>query len=297
MRCLVIGASGQVGWQLLRLCDELQWPVLGTGHRNRRPDLHSLDLLDANATRQLVRQFQPDVTLLSAAYTHVDAAQLDPQSCMAVNVDAAAVIADAVSCQHGLLVYFSTDHVFGECAEPVTETASTHAIHVYGESKVRGEEVVRQSLPNRHLILRTSWVYGPDPQGKNFVHRVVRTLRAGQRLNVPGDQYGQPTFGPDLARAALDLCRLGHTGTFHVVGSEEISRYDLACRIARVFDLDASLIDGVPSSQLGQSAPRPLRVRLSNRKLQLALGRHPIRAIDAGLVECLVNTSLQTVPS
>src|SRR5205823_9227154 len=126
------------------------------------------------------------------------------------------------------LVFFSTEHIFPETAHPCREDDPFAPVSVYAKSKAEAERRIREILPDRHLILRTSWVYGPEEQGKNFVYRTVRTLRAGQPLVVPQDQYGQPTYSPDLARAALDLCRAGHRGTFHVVGPAHLSRLEFA---------------------------------------------------------------------
>ena len=282
MRCVIFGASGQVGGQLAARCRADGLPWLGTGFRRPLFGLHCLDLRDAQAVTELVTGFRPDVVFLPAAVTHVDGAEKWPDECRAVNVGGAEHVARAVADTGGILVYFSTDHVFPEMTRPCREDDPVAPVSVYAKTKAEAERRVREILPERHLILRTSWVYGPDEQAKNFVYRAIRTLRAGQPLLVPEDQYGQPTYGPDLARSALDLCRAGLRGTFHVVGPAHLTRLAFARLIADVFELDPARILGKPTSALAQAAPRPLRVCLSDEKIRAALGapvRHPADAL------------------
>jgi len=282
MRCLIFGASGQVGGQLASRCRAEKFPWLGTALRHVRFGLHWLDLRDRSAVVELVRSFQPDAVFLPAAMTHVDGAEKRPDDCREINVCGTETVACAVKDTSATLVFFSTEHVFPEAPQPCHEDDPLAPMSVYAKTKVEAEQRVRAILPERHLILRTSWVYGPEEQGKNFVYRAVRTLRAGQPLFVPADQCGQPTYGPDLARTALDLVRGGHHGTFHVVGPAHLSRLEFARLIATIFELDPGRIVGKPTATLAQGAPRPLRVCLSDEKVRAAIGREPIRnPVDA----------------
>jgi dTDP-4-dehydrorhamnose reductase len=283
MNDLVIGASGQVGDALLRQCRAAGRTCLGTACRHARPGLAALDLCDAAAVTELVQRFGPDVVFLPAAMTHVDHAETHPQECFAVNTDTVAHLAGLVRRRGGVLVFFSTEHVFGESPAAHAEEDPTAPLSVYARSKAAAEERVRELLPGRHLILRTSWVYGPDAQQKNFVYRAVRTLAAGEELVVPEDQYGQPTYTPDLATTALSLVAAGHAGTFHAVSPEALTRLAFAHLIAGVFGLDAGRVRGVPTSELHQAAPRPRHVRLARLKLQEVLGHDPIRSPAEGL--------------
>src|SRR5262245_56020043 len=277
MRSLIIGASGQVGGQLASRCRTEKLPWLGTALRNMRFGLHWLDLRDRTAVADLVRDFRPDAVFLPAAMTHVDGAEKWPDECRAINEAGTETVALAVRDADATLVFFSTEHVFPETPQPCREDDPVAPMSVYAKSKAEAEGRIRRILPDRHLILRTSWVFGPEEQGKNFVYRSVRTLRAGQLLVVPEDQYGQPTYSPDLARTALDLCCSGHRGTFHVFGPVHLSRLEFALLIATIFELDASRVVGRPTAALAQAAPRPLRVCLSGEKARAALGAAPIR--------------------
>jgi dTDP-4-dehydrorhamnose reductase len=277
MRCLIFGASGQVGGQLADRCRAEKLPWIGTAFRHPRFGLHWLDLRDRTAVTDVITRFRPDAVFLPAAMTHVDRAEKYPSECYEINIEGTEIVARAVRDVGGALVFFSTEHVFPETPQPAREDDPVLPVSEYARSKAEGECRIREILPDRHLILRTSWVYGPEEQGKNFVYRAVRTLRAGQTLVVPNDQFGQPTYGPDLARTAIELCRMGHRGTFHVVGPLHVSRLEFAHLVATIFELDADRIVGRPTADLGQAAPRPLRVCLADDKVRTTLERSPIR--------------------
>jgi dTDP-4-dehydrorhamnose reductase len=282
MRALVVGASGQVGALLFRSLSA-QCACVGTYRRHAQPGLVPLDVRDGAAARALVGQARPDVVFLPAAFTAVDEAERRPAECRAVNVGGAVRLAEAVAATGGTMVLFSTDHVFGDSAAARREDEAPGPVNVYSRSKADAEAAVRALLPGRHLILRTAWVFGPDPQGKNFLCRVRRVLGSGERLVVPADQFGQPTFGPGLAQAALDLVCRGATGTFHVVGPCWLSRLEWARVIADQLGLPGHLIEGRTTAVLAPTAPRPLRVCLDRGKLLAALGRDPIPAPLAAL--------------
>jgi len=273
MNALIVGASGQVGSAL-----RSRVGGIGTAHRHPAPGLVALDLSDLDAVRNLVREVRPGVCYLAGAWTHMDAAEEQPEACRRVNVSASVVIAEELRLQGGLLVFFSTDHVFGERDMPWREDEPTAPVSVYAQSKAEAEAAIRSLLPERHLILRTSWVFGPDTQGRNFVHRVRNTLGRGEVLTVPNDQWGQPTFAPNLAEMAVSLVGRGERGTFHVVGPQWLTRFEWAQTIARTLRLDAGRIEGRPTSTFG-GAPRPRRVGLDGTKVRvyLAVGLPAVR--------------------
>ncbi len=262
MRSLIVGASGQVGTALLGALADAG-SCVGTCHRHPRPGLVPLDLTDRDAIERLVRAVRPDVCYLPAAWTHVDAAETQPEACRRINVEAPRVLARELANLGGVLVLFSTDHVFPARDTPWRVDEPVSPVSVYAKCKVEAEALVRELLPDRHLIVRTSWVYGPDPQGKNFVHRVRDTVLRGETLVVAADQWGQPTYAPDLARTTCDLVRGGSRGTFHVVGPRWLDRLTWARTIALALGLDASRIEGRPTAALGLIAPRPLRIGLA----------------------------------
>ncbi|MBM4067437.1 MAG: NAD(P)-dependent oxidoreductase [Planctomycetes bacterium] len=283
MKTLVIGTSGQVGGWLRASSLKRGHACVGTGNGNASSGLIRLDIRDAEAVEDLIAAQRFDAVFLPAAMTHVDHAETHPDECRAINVDGTVNVARAVQRHGGTLIFFSTEHVFAESPHFYLEDAPCDPASVYAKSKVEAEERVRDLLPDRHLILRTSWVFGPESQKKNFVYRAVATLRQGKPLVVPSDQYGQPTYAPDLADAALDLLAQRKTGTFHVVGPAHLHRLDFARLVCQVFALDRRGIEGVPSATLGQPAPRPRFIGLCRDKLIAALGCDPIRHPQQGL--------------
>ena len=284
MTRLIIGASGQVGALLFRLSREEQ-PRVGTYHRNSMPGLCHLDLRDFKAVRQLIQEVRPEVCYLPGALTFADYAEAHAQECNEINVLGTSHLARAMTEIEGLLVFFSTDHVFSDSPRSWKEDDPVSPLSVYAKSKAEAECIIREALPDQHLILRTSWVFGPDPQKKNFFWRVRRTLEKGEELIVPSDQHGQPTFGPDLARTARQLVERGARGTFHVVGPECLSRLAWARLIGETLDLPTDLIQGRPTSTIPSTASRPLNIRLERTKLLAYLGFDPIRSPQEALQE------------
>jgi dTDP-4-dehydrorhamnose reductase len=117
------------------------------------------------------------------------------------------------------------------------------------------------------LTIRTSWVFGPERQGKNFAYQLARSLSAGKPLVCPSDQISSPSYGPDVARAAVCLTEDRFSGLIHVVGPEVIDRVTFARAIASSFGFDPSLIESKRTAELGQGAPRPLNGGLLTQRL------------------------------
>jgi dTDP-4-dehydrorhamnose reductase len=283
MTSLVIGASGQVG-ALLNEFATREGDCIGTYCNQFRPGLTRLELRDHTAVARLVQNLRPDVCFLPPAPSFRDDAEDHPNECGTINVPGVTNLALVMAQGTGTLVLFSTGHVFGDDLRPRREDERTEPSNIAARSHAEGERTVRAVLPDQHLILRTSWVYGPDPQRKNFVHRVLETLTNQEVLTVPAGQHGQPTYGPDLARTALELVRRGAKGIYHVVGPQYLSRLAWAREIAEGLDLPAHRIQEQPASALRLWAPRPFRVRLDRQKLLLLLGRDPIRPPREGIL-------------
>jgi len=284
MKALIIGASGQVGGLLLLQLRAGGWECIGTAFKHGSVGLSTLDIRDAAAVNALVASARPDVIFLPGALTFVDYCETHRDECFSINVDGTANVARAAKSCGVPIVFFSTEHVFSDSPDAYPEEARPAAKSVYAQSKVLAEARLREIVPDAHLILRASWVFGPESQRKNFVYRAVKTLRAGERLHVPHDQYGQPTYSVDLAETALALLKQNARGTFHTVGPAHVTRLDFARLIARTFDVNAALIDGIATASLGQPAPRPLFIQLRRDKLMAALGRDPIRSPEAALI-------------
>lgn len=281
MRILLIGGSGQVGTALQAVFASSN-EVLATACRQPRPGHVRLDLADAAAARTLVDDWRPDLVLLAGAMCRVDHCEQDPDRCMQINVSGPAAVAEAAAARHARTVFFSTDHVFDGTQPLYREDDARHPLSVYARSKTAAEDAIRAAAPGRHVIIRTGWVYGPDLQRRNFVLQLVDRLAAGEKVPVPFDQWGSPTYTDDLAAVVRFLVERGATGTFHATGPEFVDRVSLAHRVCQAFALDSGGVVPTPTSALGQAARRSLAVRLDCTTLQ-SMGAPQFRHLAAGL--------------
>ncbi|MEI9967485.1 MAG: dTDP-4-dehydrorhamnose reductase [Terracidiphilus sp.] len=182
-RILIIGSAGQLGRELERIFADVG-PVVAV-------DRNSADLADPDQLREVVRRAAPDVILNAAAYTAVDRAESEMALAHAINALAPRVLADEAAERNALLVHYSTDYVFdGSKLEPWTEKDSPAPLSVYGASKLAGEQAIQNSRA-RHLIFRTSWVYGPH--GNNFLLTMLRLAKERDKLSIVDEQIGAPT--------------------------------------------------------------------------------------------------------
>ena len=135
-------------------------------------------------------------------------------------------------------------------------------------------------------MIRTTVVYGPDRQQKNFVYALMRNLNQKVRMKVPADQVSTPTYSRDLVNATLDLVQSESTGIFHVCGPELLGRLEFAREVAHHLGLDASLLDGISAAALQQPALRPLAAGLLTSKLTSHLPHLRMRTVGESLQEC-----------
>lgn len=283
MRCLILGATGFIGFHLAAAAADRRFAYRGTGYRRPEPDHAPLDLRDAEAVEDLIADYQPDATFLAAGISCGTYAEANSEECRDLTVQGTAHVAAAVAKHGGSLVYFSTDAVFGDCRTAKREDDHVCPRGVLADAKARAEALVRVELPDRHLILRTGWVFGPDGENRGAVERFLRPMGDGEPARVANDRYGQPTYAPDLADAALDLAARGHAGTVHAVGPDRHTEFTFARLAAHVFGHDADLVDPVPASELADGDPRPNKVWLDRFQLRTLLGPRAIRPAADGL--------------
>ena len=278
---LIIGASGQVGEHLMQAINAAGLQAVGSCQAHPVEELHPLDIRSKEEVDGLVTRFHPGVVYLPASLTNVDYVESHPDEGYAINVTGVQHAVQAANLSGSKLVYFSSDYVFDGKTGNYREEDTPNPICVYGLQKLIAEAYIALHAHD-FLVLRTTGVYGWERQGKNFINRLIHMLKAGQALNVPVDQIGTPTYAPDLARAAVELALSGRQGVYHVAGSEAVDRYAFAVHAAEVFGLNSSLIHGIPTSSLGQTAPRPLRGGLNIAKASSQLS-FELRSYRAGL--------------
>lgn len=246
-----------------------------------QPGTVPLDITNTEATAGLIARVAPDCVLCPAGLTFVDYCEDHPGEAYAVNRDAPAAAARAATARGAGFVYFSTEYVFDGAAGPYSEDDVPRPISVYGASKLEGEGAAVAANP-RTLVVRTTVVYGVDAQAKNFVYQLRRRLGAGERMRIPADQISSPTYSADLAAATVEAVERGVTGVVNLVGAGILDRHAFAIQACDVFELDAGLLDPVPTAALGQKAPRPLRAGLTIDRARAML-RTPLRGPVEGL--------------
>src|SRR5438309_5950295 len=190
---LVIGASGQVGHHVTRVLTDQGVRVLGTASAHLQPGLAQLDIRDRCEVLRLVQKIEPEYVFLSAACTNVDYCELNPTEAYSINVLGTKNVADAVRAIGARLVFFSSDYIFDGRVGPYPEDTPGSPISQYGRQKLIGEHLVGLHVED-YLIVRTTVVYSWEPQGKNFVERLVIALRQGKPIRVPYDQISTPTY-------------------------------------------------------------------------------------------------------
>jgi len=281
MKILLLGADGQLGWQLRRSLVTLG-PVVAL---TRRSTPCSGDLLDGPALALTVSTLRPDVVVNAAAYTDVDQAESDRRSAFATNADACAVLAHASREVGAWLVHFSTDYVYdGSGNQPWRESDATGPLNVYGASKLAGDAAIEAHQP-QHLIFRTAWLF--DSWGTNFAKRVLQRACAETRLDMVCDQWGAPTRAAlvaDVTACALHRIRTTAStgslaGTYHVAASGATTRdayarhllaEGLACGLPLKVTPDQ--VRPVASSNILTPARRPLNSRLDTSRLRQTFG-------------------------
>jgi len=257
MRVLITGAQGQLGRDVVREAAHRGWAPIGV-------DVANFDITDRTATHAVLAELSPELIIHCAAYTAVDRAESEPEFAYAVNADGTCHIAEYCAAQGIWLLYISTDYVFdGSGARPWEVDDLPAPLSVYGITKLAGERAV-QARCERHMIIRTSWVFGAC--GSNFVKTMLRLGRERLSLNVVDDQIGAPTYTVDLARLLCDMAARPVAGTYHASNAGECSWAGFAAKIFALTGLDC-IVNPIPTSEYPTPAVRPRNSRLSPNAL------------------------------
>ena len=281
MKILLFGMNGQVGWELQRSLAPLGELVA--------LDFDSPGPLAADFSRPellatTVRAVAPDVIVNAAAHTAVDKAESEPDLARALNAIGPGVLAREAATSGAWLVHYSTDYVFdGSGTQPWHEGSPTGPLNVYGRTKLDGEAEIRAS-GCRHIILRTSWVYGA--RGANFAKTMLKLAQERERLTVINDQVGAPTGADLLADLTAHLVRASNdrsdmSGTYHAAAAGETTWHGYATHViefARAQGIALKVAPGniepVATSAFATPARRPHNSRLDTHRLCEAFGFH-----------------------
>jgi len=289
VRLYIVGTDGQVARSLREAAIQHPDIVMGCGGR---PDV---DILRPDLVEKAFLAFSPDMVINPAAYTAVDRAEAEPELAFATNRDGAGIVATAAARLGVPILHLSTDYVFdGKKESPYIETDPVRPESVYGRSKLEGEYAVA-AANQRHIILRTAWVYSPF--GNNFVRTMLRLSTQRDRLTVVDDQVGRPTFAPDIAAAILVIARKIYlsgwnekfAGVTHIAGPDEVTWFDFARQIMRLSERTrrhSVTVEPISSRDYPSAAIRPANSRLCCDRLASVFNiRMP--PLGRSLEECL----------
>ena len=230
MNILLLGKTGQLGWELERTLSPLG-------------KLTALDYPDVDFTKpetlsDTVRNVAPDFIVNAVAYTQVDQAEREPERVRLINAIATGVLAEEAFHLNAGLIHYSTDYVFdGSKGSAYVESEFPNPLNIYGQTKLDGERAIQQ-VGGNYLILRTSWVYSIRQGG--VVTKVLQWARQQTTLRMVTDQVGSPTYARMLAEVTGQLlaCSQGsvewlgaHRGLYHLAGSGAASRFEWAQEI------------------------------------------------------------------
>ena len=266
MKIIVTGAKGQLGYDVvlqLKKC----------GHTAVEADLPELDITNKSAVEAFFETHKPDGVIHCAAYTNVDGAETEKELCEKINYTGTKNIAECCKNHNSKLVYISTDYVFdGKGNEPFETDAATAPCNFYGETKLMGENAVKE-ICDKYFIVRISWVFGSN--GKNFVKTMLRLSKERNELTVVCDQIGSPTYTPDLAALLCNMIETEKYGVYHATNEGFCSWSEFAAEIMKLSGAETKIIP-VSSNEYKTVATRPANSRMSKKSLDNAgFGRLP----------------------
>lgn len=281
MRALITGNKGMLGTDLSQALEERGDEVVGV-------DKDVLDITDSEAVERFVGEIRPDVIVNCAAYTQVDDCEANEATASKVNGWAVEPLADAANRVDALLVQISTDFVFdGGATRPYEINDPVAPISAYGRSKLEGE--VRARIAKRHIVLRTSWLFGV--RGWNFLEAIRKQILLGRtELRVVTDQRGCPTYTPHLASAVVRLADIARSspelgGVYHYSDAPECAWFDFAVAIVEQMKREGSAppearVLPTTSAEFPRPARRPAYSVLSTERYRRVTGCEPESWLD-----------------
>ncbi|HHC6523975.1 dTDP-4-dehydrorhamnose reductase [Vibrio parahaemolyticus] len=269
MRVLVTGCNGQVGHCLTQILSNTENVSL------LAVDREDLDITAQKAVSDMVKAFKPTIIINAAAHTAVDRAEDEVELSFAINCDGPKFLAAAAQEVGAAILHISTDYVFeGNKIGEYVESDVTNPQGVYGASKLAGEVAVAEAC-DKHVILRTAWVFGEH--GNNFVKTMLRLAATRNELSIVGDQFGGPTYAGDIAKALVEIAKKISNdesveyGVYHYSGLPHVSWYEFADAIFNAAVKERVVhkpkLSNITTEQYPTPAKRPSNSKLSTRKI------------------------------
>lgn len=257
MKYLITGSEGQLGHDIIKELEQ-------RGEKNYlAPTLEEMDITNKEIVDKIIDNYKPDVIFHCAAYTAVDKAEEDKETCYNVNVIGTKNIAEASQKVGAKVVYISTDYVFDGTKDGIYEVEdNTNPVNYYGYTKLEGEKIVEQLKD--YLIVRISWVFGIN--GKNFIKTMLSLADTKDEISVVSDQIGSPTYTEDLSKLLVDMVINHKKGLFFATNEEYCSWYEFAKYIFEINNKNIK-VNKILTKDYKTLAKRPLNSKLSKDKL------------------------------
>lgn len=257
MKILVTGVNGQLGYDVVHRGLEKGLNIIGIGKTD-------LDITIEKDVQKYIQDLSPDVIIHCAAYTAVDKAEDNRESCWNVNVNGTKYLAAAAKSVNAKFLYISTDYVFdGKGEAPFLESATPNPVGIYGLTKYEGEKQV-QNILDKYFVVRISWVFGIN--GRNFIKTMLKLAETRNEINVVGDQFGSPTYTYDLAQILLDMIQGEEYGVYHASNENFCSWAELAEEIFKQANINMK-VNSISTEEYPTRAVRPKNSRMSKQKL------------------------------
>jgi len=273
MKILLTGSKGQLGREVVKAGINAGLDIISM-------DLPEIDITDSEKLIRIFSELKPSIVINAAAYTAVDLAEMQKNLCYAVNLDGPANLTRLCGKNKARLIHISTDYVFdGKANKPYGENDPVSPVNVYGHSKAEGEKAVLAG-PGKHIILRTSWLYGR--YGKNFIKTMLRMGQEKKTIQVVNDQYGCPTCAYDLAEVIIVIAQRlmedqsNNSGIYHYCGKDITTWYEFAISIFQLAGelglKNMPLVRPITTSQFPTAAKRPLYTALDCSLIEKSFG-------------------------
>jgi dTDP-4-dehydrorhamnose reductase len=248
-----------------------------------------LELRDATAIAERVREIRPDVIFHAAAVSGHETCERNPEEAYAVNVTATKAIAQAAAEIDARMVYISTDAVFSGAHGNYSEADEPEPFSLYGETKLAGEHAVLEA-GSRGLVVRTNFFGWSSSGRRSVLEFFVNSLRDGQDVQGYPDFIVTSIYVQSLVDAVWQMVNSGLTGLIHVASSDAVSKHDFGVAVAEQFGFDASLISPRGAAYGGHSTSRSRDISL-NTDLAASLRGEPLETQAAGIRRAYIEES------
>lgn len=280
------GKTGLLGHMLAKTLRDKGWTVHAPGRED-------VDMFNEAALADYIDRCEPSMVFNTVAYTQVDKAEDEPEEARRVNRGLPATLGQVLRTRPVRCLHISTDFVFnGRHSAPYTVDDTPDPQSVYGRTKLEGERALLERIPEKVIIARTAWLFGPGK--KNFVHTILGLCRDRNSLNVVHDQVGSPTYTVDLAAMCAVLAEHDTTGLYHLVNGGQASWCELAAEATALAEMSC-VIHAIPSEEYPQKACRPRYSVLDTSRYTETTGQTPrpwIQALRDYIFHDLWNTEL-----